>query len=166
MMPFALPKLLSPEQCADIIRRSPNQDIKMSMEPYQLTPGKWTTAEWSKLRKQHNNNRVRLEQDSATHISNMLEPIDTPSKTVTVSNNDKFYLNVYGAGEKCIEHMDSSKYSICIALNDDYEGGEFYVNREPIKLGTGDGIIFSGKTLHNVTEITAGVRWSLCIWIF
>ena len=59
--------------------------------------------------------------------------------------------------------------SIVIALNDDYEGGEFIFEDDyKIKLKAGDMLIFPSTFMygHEVTEITKGTRYSLVSWSY
>ena len=63
------------------------------------------------------------------------------------------------------------KLSFSLQLSDDadYEGGdlEILVGDEPIKLGREQGVInfFPSYTLHRVTPITKGTRYSLVCWV-
>ena len=163
---FTITGILTKEECSEIISKLPDKKNKLDVRSRTLIPGKWTDAEWSKTRKQFNTHRIKLEQDSAEYISNIIKPISTELETLTLTNKDIFYVNYYNAGECAREHIDPSKYTICIALNDDFEGGEFFVNKKPVKLNTGDGVIFLGNTTHAVSEILSGSRWSLCVWVF
>ena len=166
MEPFTITGILTKEECSEIISKLPDKKNKLDVRNRTLVPGKWTDAEWSKTRKQFNTHRVRLEQDLAKHVSNFIKPLSIQSEAVTISENDVFYVNHYNKGECARKHTDPSKYTICIALNDDFDGGEFFVNDKPVKLNTGDGVIFLGDTVHDVSEILSGSRWSLCIWVF
>lgn len=166
MEPFTITGMLTKDQCTDIIRQLPDETNRLSNTSLNLTPGKWTDAEWTKINKQFNTHRIRLEQHQAAHVSSLIKPVSIEAETYTISENDFFYVNYYNKGEYCTEHRDPTKYTICIALNDEFEGGEFFVNNKPVKLNTGDGVIFPGNTTHKLSEIIFSTRWSLCIWVF
>ena len=60
------------------------------------------------------------------------------------------------------------KLGISIALNNDYDGGEFMVfgnGEEEIPLAKGNGIVFSSFLPHKVNPINKGERWALVAWI-
>lgn len=166
MEPFTITGMLTKDQCTDVITQLPDKKNNLDVRHRNLVPGKWTDTKWSKTRKQFNTHRVRLEQDLAEHVSSLIKPLSIESEAITISKNDAFYVNYYSKGECASKHIDPTKYTICIALNDDFEGGEFFVNDTPVKLNTGDGVIFLGNTTHAVSEILSGSRWSLCIWVF
>lgn len=60
------------------------------------------------------------------------------------------------------------KISFSIALNDDYEGGEFHIGaeylKEEMRLNKNEVILFLADTPHQVTPVTSGVRYSLVGW--
>lgn len=63
------------------------------------------------------------------------------------------------------------KLSMSLALNDDYEGGNFEIMtdspnkvREPVPLPTGRMVCFPSYMLHRVSEVTKGCRRSLVVW--
>jgi len=73
------------------------------------------------------------------------------------SNN--FHNNIDRSGSK-------NKYTVVIALNDDYTGGEFYfenrVGNEPIRMSFGDVLIYPSNNnyRHKEAEVTSGVKYS------
>lgn len=57
------------------------------------------------------------------------------------------------------------KLSITVALNDDFDGGEFEIwGADPIRLKKGSMIVFPSYFLHRVLPVTAGTRYSLVTW--
>jgi predicted 2-oxoglutarate/Fe(II)-dependent dioxygenase YbiX len=58
--------------------------------------------------------------------------------------------------------------SIVGLLNDNYEGGEFLIRREQVKLARGDILIFPSNFMypHEVKDITKGIRYSFVSWAF
>ena len=82
-------------------------------------------------------------------------------------------------GGKYEWHQDSNGYtphtddlvrkvSMSIALNEDYEGGEFmYLNsheQKEVPLKKGDMVVFPSYLLHTVKPVTKGTRYSLVAW--
>lgn len=53
-------------------------------------------------------------------------------------------------------------------LNDDYDGGEFKLMGETVKMGAGSVIVFPSNFLypHEVTPIKKGVRFSFVSWVW
>ena len=53
-------------------------------------------------------------------------------------------------------------------INDDFEGGEFYINNEEVKFNKGDIMIFPSNFMysHGVKPITKGERYSYVSWGF
>ena len=95
----------------------------------------------------------------------------------------------YKTGEYVGEHYDAqwmclsnywkpgtnkvSESVISIALNDDYEGGEFTVEGQVIPQEVGsaiqipcNGLDRSKSAMHGVTEVTSGTRYALVFWNF
>jgi len=58
--------------------------------------------------------------------------------------------------------------SVLGLLNDDYEGGEFYMIEDKIHLSKGDIIVFPSNFMfpHRVEPITKGTRYSYISWIW
>ena len=56
-------------------------------------------------------------------------------------------------------------YTSIIYLNDDYEGGNTFIENEVVKPKTGKIITFNGSILeHGVLPVTQGVRYTIPIW--
>lgn len=86
--------------------------------------------------------------------------------------------NKYNEGEGIVRHVDhihslfdGKKRGIpimtCVGVfNDDYEGGEFMMCGEEIKLKQGDAIQFPSVFLypHEVKPVTKGTRYSWVLW--
>ena len=159
-------KMLTSDQCADIINQLPNKSRNKHGGTELKDPGYWTSVVWKDSHKAFNTRRIKLEKELAAYISSLIKPVSIGSDTVTVLDSDFFYVNYYNPGEGCVPHNDPSKYSICVSLNDEYEGGEFSVDSIPVDLKAGDGILFTSDNTHAVSEIVSGNRWSLCIWIY
>ena len=93
----------------------------------------------------------------------------------------------YGPGQFYNWHRDTSirqpdsegkirKISVTVNLNDDYEGGEFYIDaenhygktsprlNENLKL-PGSIAVFPADIWHKVDPVTKGIRYSLVVWL-
>ena len=67
----------------------------------------------------------------------------------------------------------SSESVMIIPLNDDYEGGDFTVNGQPVTQRVGDviqvpcdALDIENNPTHGVKEVTRGTRYSLVFWNF
>jgi predicted 2-oxoglutarate/Fe(II)-dependent dioxygenase YbiX len=51
-------------------------------------------------------------------------------------------------------------------LNDDHEGGEFYLRHEDVKAQAGEMLVFPSNFLfpHEVKPVTSGTRYSFVSW--
>lgn len=116
------------------------------------------------------------------HVYDLLEPfvLDANDKAgwrYELSEAQPLQLTRYNEGEFYDNHFDSigshfdprpRKLSMCVALNDDYDGGTFDfsvpsgVSAE--KIATGTVIVFPSFLFHHVTAVTRGVRYSLVGW--
>ena len=58
--------------------------------------------------------------------------------------------------------------SIVGLLNDNYEGGQFMMRGEEVKLTRGDILVFPSNFMypHQVKDITKGIRFSFVSWAF
>lgn len=81
----------------------------------------------------------------------------------------------YEVGNFYRQHTDSfntmpRKLSCSIALNDDYEGGEFgfFDNTIKIKAKKGSAILFPSNFMfpHEINPVTKGTRYSIITWLF
>jgi hypothetical protein len=94
-------------------------------------------------------------------------------KHVDIVEDSGYSLLKYNMGNFYIEHVDSFKeiprtVSCSIALNDDYEGGEFaFFNRElKYKIKKGSVLMFPSNFMypHEVMPVTRGTRYSIVTW--
>ena len=73
----------------------------------------------------------------------------------------------YTPGELFEEHKDLSALTLVIITEDNFKGGELYIDGEPIHdfKSNGDYLIFNGqKHLHGLTEITEGLRQTISVF--
>lgn len=88
---------------------------------------------------------------------------------------DDFQFTKYEEGDYFDWHIDSNDtifkdrfYTIVLQLNNSYVGGEFQLrmNREiTLESGIGNLFIFPSETIHRVTPIKSGIRYSLVNWL-
>lgn len=150
-LPTIIRQALSSNQCEQIINQLPTfTTSRKHFGKGPLIPGIWSENFI-------NTRRIRLEKHTEQWITDLLN-ID--------SNSNMMYVCMYKKGDVCKLHRDPSTYTILLALNNAYAGGEVIVDQQEIPLCTGDCILFKGDTKHEVKEIIDGVRWSLNIWVF
>jgi predicted 2-oxoglutarate/Fe(II)-dependent dioxygenase YbiX len=99
------------------------------------------------------------------------ELIDTIKKYVNLNETTEYIANVhyinYKIGEEAKEHVDtgSSIRTYIILLNDNFEGGEFYLENQHIPIKLGDVLEFNGEEPHSVKAVTKGNREVLVVWV-
>jgi hypothetical protein len=96
--------------------------------------------------------------------------VDTISKYITLEKDEIIYslhYIKYESGYFAKKHLDiKSSKTYLIMLNDNFEGGQLYVNEELIDFKKGDMVTFDGKTeYHEVKEITSGCREIMAVWV-
>lgn len=96
-----------------------------------------------------------------------------------VNNISTCQLYKYETGDMFKKHIDLAidypkrRYNLGVNLNEDFEGGEYYCWAENIEDDTiqtipknaGTICVYHSRQLHEIKEITKGVRWSLVIKI-
>lgn len=94
--------------------------------------------------------------------------------TCTVESDSGYDLLRYDEGMFYVEHVDSFKaqpraISCSLALNDDYEGGEFsfFGRKIVIKPKKGSALLFPSNFMypHEVQPVTKGTRYSIITWL-
>ena len=89
-----------------------------------------------------------------------------------------FRINCYSTGGFMKEHIDNIHYShgqkegyphltSLIFLNDDFDGGEFYLCGEALEKKVGSAVVFPSNFMypHEVKKVTNGKRYSVMTWI-
>lgn len=56
-------------------------------------------------------------------------------------------------------------YNINVRLNDDYDGGEFYLNDKPFYKPVGEIYHYKSSEYHEVKQVTKGVRYTALFYI-
>lgn len=99
------------------------------------------------------------------------ELVNLVKKYITLNESIEYISNIhyinYKIGEEAKEHYDtwSSIRTYVILLNDNFTGGEFYLDNIHIPLKLGQIIEFDANLLHKVTPIIFGNREVIAIWI-
>ncbi len=96
----------------------------------------------------------------------------------SVQRMTDFRINRYSEGGFMSSHVDNIHHShgqqygfpqvsVLLYLNDDYEGGEFYVADKKFEPKKGSAIIFPSNFMypHEAKEVTKGMRWSVVTWL-
>lgn len=94
----------------------------------------------------------------AEYYANNGGKYDWHSDSHLCSSNDKFG-NTSG--------NTTRKLTLCLLLNDDFEGGEFEIScpNNKVDFKKGRLIIFPSVVRHKVNPVTVGVRKSLVVWM-
>lgn len=98
------------------------------------------------------------------------ELVDIVKKYITI-RPDEYITNIhyikYGVGDEAKQHVDTgaSVRTYIIMLNDNFEGGEFYLEDELIPINLGEMIEFDANRLHGVKKVTKGNREVLVMWM-
>ena len=76
----------------------------------------------------------------------------------------------YVKGDFFTEHCDTATYGTGILsggylLNDEFEGGDFILDGEKLEKEVGELSVYGRDILHEVKEVTSGIRYSLHIFI-
>ncbi len=103
-----------------------------------------------------------LKNDELLDIIKNNIPIDDVNECITSIH----YIN-YKKGEGAKEHSDigASNKTFIFILNDEFEGGEFHLDKNYVPLVKGDIIAFNGSQLHLVKPIKKGNREVLVVFL-
>ena len=76
----------------------------------------------------------------------------------------------YVKGDFFGEHSDTSTYGTGILsgnylLNDEFEGGDFILDGEKLEKEVGELSVYGRDILHEVKEVTSGIRYSIHFYI-
>lgn len=99
------------------------------------------------------------------------ELVDIVKKYININEITEYIANIhyinYKIGEDAKEHVDtgSSIRTYIMLLNDNFEGGEFYLDNIHIPLKLGEMIEFDANLLHRVSPIISGNREVLVAWV-
>ena len=103
-------------------------------------------------------------------ISNK-ELVNIVKKYININETTEYIANIhyinYKIGEEAKQHVDTgaSIRTYIMLLNDNFEGGEFYLNNIHIPLKLGGMIEFDANLLHRVSPVISGNREVLVVWV-
>ena len=91
------------------------------------------------------------------------------SRVLNIDNDTPLTIHTvnYEIGAQALEHRDENSFNtFVLMLDDNYEGGNFYVEDKIIEFNTrGDVVHYIGwKTRHRVVPVTKGTRKVLVVW--
>ncbi len=176
--------VLTREQCADIIANAKNYErdiLKADTEPQSKYFSKEELDANTKERSLEYSEHLRKVKQSAIEDPIFPEWDGHPVYRMKVMKYEEgdFLAEHRDAGWMCLSNYWApgtnmiSQSLISIALNDDYEGGEFTVEREVVPQEVGSaiqipqfGIGRENSLFHGVTEVTKGTRYALVFWNF
>ena len=151
--PIVFAKIFSEQECQQMILFSETQQWNIEQDTVDQKPA------WELNVRKH-----PLGQAAAMRLrQRLLEERDD----ITLKNFQIFIRKYDAASRQSLSpHADRSVVSFTVALNDNYEGGDFVaINASNesacIPLSTGDAVVFDGMVLHAVTPVTVGTRYSL-----
>tara|TARA_R110000782_G_scaffold4340_3_gene15388 strand:- start:670 stop:1206 length:537 start_codon:yes stop_codon:yes gene_type:complete len=154
-------------------------------------PWDWYASTYSNNKGVVNNSEERVRMDecwcSDTHKpypllkNSVIEVMNIYAKEhdrFSCVHHTDFRLNRYGVDGFMSPHCDNIHHShgqtygypqatVLFFLNDDYEGGDFYVAEEKYTPETGSALIFPSNFMfpHEVKKVTKGERWSIVTWL-
>jgi predicted 2-oxoglutarate/Fe(II)-dependent dioxygenase YbiX len=125
---------------------------------------------------------IKKESVFYTAVKSCFEEVIVKYKTdfplFSVGRTTDFRINKYGKGGFMSRHVDNIHHShgqqygypqvsALLYLNDDYDGGEFYVADKKFLPIKGSAIIFPSNFMfpHEAKPVTKGTRWSIVTWL-
>ena len=111
-------------------------------------------------------------------VERTIKLYSTQFELFSVQRMTDFRINKYDEGGYMSKHCDNIHHShgqqygfpqatVLLYLNDDYEGGEFWVRDKSYKPEKGSAIIFPSNFMfpHEAGVVTKGTRWSIVTWL-
>ena len=149
----------------DIIKNKINyDDIDMMLKNYNFG------NENKKIKSYHDfKNVIRLKEIFYCDLTNK-KLVDIILKYIILEEDEMIYslhYIKYESGYYAKRHLDiKANKTYLIMLNDNFEGGELYVNDNLVPFKQGDMVVFDGqKEYHEVKEITSGCREMMVVWV-
>lgn len=114
-------------------------------------------------------NRTENTQWFFDFIKNYLEDLYPGN---SVDKGEFFYLHKWSKGDKFTKHIDKRRdqsWALVVgaSLNTDYEGGKLiaYNPQEELATKVGELYVMDTNRLHEVTEVTSGLRYSFVYFV-
>lgn len=117
--------------------------------------------------------RKELDSDVFVGAAKAIQAYNEKFEHCRIEEDSGYELLRYETGQFYTQHTDSFKarpraVSCSLALNDDYEGGEFgFFDRELIiKAPKGGAVLFPSNFMypHEILPVTSGTRYSIITW--
>ena len=178
---LVVPQVFSPEECAGLIREfDTNGQLQIDRPNLSVSPGAFKMPVYEYNRQDRVDHIITDPQQQASLDKRLQERVLLLVRRVfafTVTRRENISIARYVGARSGVEigHRDNTdtavhrRFALSLSLNEDYEGGELvfreYSNRG-YRLPTGSAIVFSSSLLHEVEEITKGVRYNLLSHFF
>jgi len=154
-------------------------DWKMQKSTYSNNKGKTKTSdERVKMNEVWVKQNMSFYKSFQTTFIKVIAKYSTDHKEFSCQRHTDFRINKYSEGGFMSEHVDNIHHShgqqygypqvsVLLYLNDDYEGGEFFVAKEMFLPKKGSAIIFPSNFMypHEAKTVTKGTRWSAVTWL-
>lgn len=161
--------LLTKHDCYKVLNLVPDESL------FQPSPLYWTGTHQSN-KKTQNTKKTKDYYVNGNDVYNLLSEKLKKHLGITGFPKDDCVIIKYEPGSYFKKHRDGDSNSkrtltvmIQLSAKSDYEGGELvtYTNNIPSMSSKkiGNVIIIDSTKLHEVLEITSGVRYSLVVWL-
>lgn len=124
-------------------------------------------------------NNVELNRNVEVYsfdTTDLIPNLNKKLNEIDIINNPPFNINKYTIGSFFERHRDSGGKNdstservktliINLSNEGDYEGGDLIINDNIVTKKLGNAFLFSSAILHELKNITSGVRYSLVIWL-
>ncbi len=92
------------------------------------------------------------------------EIVDKTFPELELKIENKIYFQKYPVGGVCKDHIDPSRITVVILIQEPDRGGFLSVEGTEAYLKAGDAIMFDGTDHHKMTPVLRGQRISLALW--
>lgn len=148
--------LFSREECLNLINRVESNDRWRRLDDkiyhYQISECHLNESE-----------EFRVRYYCKKHLNIELNKIDTA--IFKYKEGDYILRHVDRFTDVNTKHHTNMLYNINMRLNDDYEGGEFYLKGNPFIQDVGTVYHYKSNDIHEVKPVTAGVRYTILFYI-
>ena len=166
--------VISDDECELLISEfEKNKPIKESSREINSSEVQETDANFLVLNPKTKTHRIANDKTNIMvgHYKNYIEKLgyfDTHGFISSLSFSHMYRIIKYNIGQSFHDHVDKNAFvygSCSLALNDDYEGGDyrFFRGHHKVKLKKGQGMIWPADNffVHGVDEITKGCKYSI-----
>ena len=143
--------------------KTTNSDERVQMDEYWVRRGNVDDADYEDIKKS---------------FERVIKKYSKEFPLFSVQHTTDFRINRYSVGGFMSNHVDNIHHShgqqygypqvsALLYLNNDYEGGEFYVAGKMFEPERGSAIIFPSNFMfpHEAKAVTKGTRWSVVTWL-